>query len=192
MYTKALYLLQSSGWRSASLADQGPVALAQHTAQAETPVLLAWALFLTVLVLLAVSLWLYYGCTRLGSRAAHYAHWRERQCAEERAAGLLREHVSERQYQQFRRDGYLEVPSQVQPGRVYRLPARPGRVVVYEGGRPVGQLCVIATEPVPQADLILAQKWLIEADEPAYLALANWVSGSPRGRTGPELELLHT
>ena len=76
-------------------------------------------------------------------------------------------------------DGYLEVPSRLHPGRTYRIPYRPGRVTVCEGGRPVCQLCVIACNPVPYADLILTQKWLIEVDEGAYLALANWIDGPP-------------
>lgn len=127
----------------------------------------------------------------MGISTTQRARWQLHQIAEERAAGLLREHLSVRQYRQFRRDGYLEVPSQMQPGWSYRIPARSGRVTVYEDGVPIGQLCVIASEPVPHADLILAQKWLIEADEPAYLALANWVSGSPYGRAIREPDLLH-
>ncbi|MCE7979803.1 MAG: hypothetical protein DYG89_01310 [Caldilinea sp. CFX5] len=166
--------------------------MVQPTTERETPTLSAGAFFLIVLLLLAAGLWLCYRYRRLGISATRRSRWDVHQMAEERAASLLREHLSERQYRQFRRDGYLEIPSQVQPGWSYRLPARPGRVTVYEDGAPIGQLCVIASEPVPHADLILAQKWLIEADEPAYLALANWVSGSPHNRTRRELELLHT
>lgn len=170
-----LHLFQASGWLGTFLADQEQIALGQRTAWRENPLLVAGTLFLAALVLLGVSLWLSHVCTRLDLGTARQ---RDRQAAEQRAAGLLREHLSDHQYQQLLGDGYLEVPSQLDPGRTYRIPAQPGRVAVYEGGRPVAQLCVIAADPVPQADLILAQKWLIEADEWAYLAVANWIGGA--------------
>lgn len=188
----SLYLWQARAWLNAQFTDRGQVTIVQAATTRETSALLAGAFLLVALLLLGACLWLYYRYRRAGSNATQRSRWYVHQKAEERAASLLREHLSERQYRQFRRDGYLEIPSQVQPGWSYRLPARPGRVTVYEGGVPIGQLCVIASEPVPHADLILAQKWLIEADEPAYLALANWVSGSPHGRTRREPELLHT
>jgi len=171
------------------LAGQEQVALGQRTAWREIPPLPTWALFLAALVLLGVGLWLYHVCTRLDLGAARLARRRARQAAEQRAADLLREHLSDSQHQQLLGDGYLEVPSQLHLGRAYRIPAQPGRVAVYEAGRPVGQLCVIACDPVPQADLILAQKWLIEADERAYLALANWIDGASRYRAIREREL---
>ena len=118
------------------------------------------------------------------------SRWRNHQAAEQRAADLLRDNVSANDYQQLRRDGYLEVPSRVHPGRIYRIPARPGRVAVYEAGDWVGELCLVAWDPTPYADLILAQKWLIEADEPAYLNLANWIGGSARDRERQEFDYL--
>ncbi len=164
-----LHLLQASGWLGVLFAGQAQVVLVQRA---------AWARFLAALVLLVVELWLYHVCTRLGLGSARLARRLERQAAAQRAEGLLREHLSASQHQQLLGDGYLEVPSQLHPGRAYRIPAQPGRVAVYEAGRPVGQLCVIACDPVPQTDLILTQKWLIEADERAYLALANWMDGA--------------
>jgi hypothetical protein len=161
------------------LAGPGPVAAVQLPAGAETPALPAWALFLSALVLVGAGLWLYHVCIRMGVGALRLSGRLKHQAAEQRAEVLLREHVSERHYQQLLGDGYLEVPSQLYPGRTYRLPQQPGRVTVCEGGRRVGQLCIIACDPVPHADLILTQKWLIEADERAYLALANWIGGSP-------------
>ena len=184
-----LHLLQASGWLGSRLAGQGQVALAQRTAWSERPPPPAWLLCLAALVLLGVSLWLYQVCTRLDLGAARRVRWRERQTAEQRAERLLQAHLSARQYQQLRGAGYLEVPSRLHPGRAYRLPAQPGRVAVYEGGRPVGQLCVIACDPLPQADLILAQKWLIEADEQAYLTLANWIGSPSRDRAMGAFEL---
>jgi hypothetical protein len=97
--------------------------------------------------------------------------------AQQRAETLLRESLSARQYGQLREQGYLEVPSRLHPDRRYRIPRAPGQVQVYEGGRAVGALCLVARDPVPQADLLLTLKWLIEGDEQAYLATANWIDG---------------
>jgi len=154
-----------------------PLFVGPLPAGVETPLLPAWAIALSALVLVVVGLWVYHLCTRMG--AAHRYRWLDQQAAARRAEGLLREHLSTSQYQHLRSEGYLEVPSRLHPGRAYRIPSRPGRVTVCEGGRPVGQLCDIACDPVPPADLILTHKWLIEADERVYLALANWISGSP-------------
>jgi hypothetical protein len=189
-----LPLLPASGWLGAFLIDQGQVALDQYIPWRENPPLLAGTLFLAALALLGLSLWLYQVCTRLDLRAICLARQSARQAADERAKNLLRAQVSVCQQQQLLTDGYLEVPSQLYPGRVYRIPAQPGRVAVYEAGRQIAQLCVVACDPVPHADLILAQKWLIEADEQAYLALANWIdtaarSPAVRGLTPPRLSV---
>ena len=154
-------------------ADRWQIAVDHLIAEAETPLLVV-ALFLSVLLL--VGLWLFQGYIR-GLAVAPRSRWRAQQAAEQRAEVLLQANVSELHYQHLLTHGYLEVASRLHPGRTYRLPRRPGRVTVYEAGRWVGQLCVIAGDRVPYADLILAQKWLIEADERAYLAIANWVNG---------------
>lgn len=103
--------------------------------------------------------------------------------AKERAEMLLRESITAQQYQHLLNLGYLEIPSRLYPNRYYRIPRERRRVQVYErsatnGGQPhekLGELCVIACEPMPDADLVLTHKWLIEADEQKYLNTANWV-----------------
>jgi hypothetical protein len=161
------------------LAGQEQVVWSQPTAWREITTVTAWAFSLVVLLLVA-GFWLHHLCTRARLETARRSRWRERQAAEERAEGLLQEHLSNRQYRQLLTRGYLEVPSRLHPGRTYRIPTQPGRVTVYEGGRSVAQLCIIACDPAPYADLILAQKWLIEADEESYLTVANWIEGAPR------------
>ena len=100
-------------------------------------------------------------------------HGRPRPEAEARAEALLRELLSEAEYRQLTRDGYLEVPSPAHPDRTYRVPRRGGMVQVYEGGRPTMALCVQPAAPLPGGDLVLLHKLLIEGDEPAYLQVAN-------------------
>lgn len=105
------------------------------------------------------------------------------QTAKDRAELLLRESVTPKQYQQLLTFGYLEIPSQLYPTRAYRIPRERRRVQVYERQetssgpqhQKLGELCVIACEPMPDADLVLTHKWLIEADEQKYLNTANWI-----------------
>ena len=106
-------------------------------------------------------------------------HGRPRPEAEARAEALLRELLSEAEYRQLARDGYLEVPSPAHPGRTYRVPRGGGRVRVYEGGRPVMALCVQPAAPLPGGDVVLLHKLLIEGDEPAYLRVANHLELGP-------------
>lgn len=105
------------------------------------------------------------------------------QAPKERAEMLLRNSVTLQQYQHLLNFGYLEIPSRLYPNRYYRIPRERRRVQVYElhdtdmgqQHHKLGELCVIACEPMPDADLVLTHKWLIEADEQKYLNTANWV-----------------
>jgi hypothetical protein len=100
--------------------------------------------------------------------------------ADARAEALLRASIQPAQYEQLRREGYLEVPSTLFRGRCYRIPRNQARVGVFQDGRKIADLCVIACDPVPDADLVLTHKWMIEADEERYLKVANWL-GRPTG-----------
>jgi hypothetical protein len=101
--------------------------------------------------------------------------------AEHRAEQLLRQHVTPRQYQQLQEEGYIELASRLHPGRIYRLFRRRQRVQIFvvnedDGGatrHKLAELCVVARDAVPDADLFLAHKWMLEGDERAYLAIAN-------------------
>ena len=93
--------------------------------------------------------------------------------ADHAAETLLRTMLSSEQYKRLAANAYLEVPSPGHAGRVYRIPRGPGQVLVVESGRVVERLCVQPTQPLPEADVILMHKLLIEADESAYLETAN-------------------
>ncbi|HET7637202.1 MAG TPA: hypothetical protein VFK47_00540, partial [Ktedonobacteraceae bacterium] len=62
--------------------------------------------------------------------------------AESRAKVLLREMLSENQYQQLIKFGYLEVPSPTFDNRIYRIPGSGGLVKVFERGCAVMELCL--------------------------------------------------
>ncbi len=95
-------------------------------------------------------------------------------CADRQAAHLLRDVLTPEQCRQLLWHGYLEVPSPSAAGRVYRVPrARGGFVQVIENGRAVMRLCVQPVERLPEADIIVLHKLMIEANEEHYLQKAN-------------------
>jgi hypothetical protein len=93
--------------------------------------------------------------------------------AERRAAGLLRDMLTPEQCRQLVWRGYLEVPSPTEPLRVYRVPRTKGYVQVIENGRAVMRLCLQPIECLPDADLVVLHKLMIEANEETYLQKAN-------------------
>jgi len=94
--------------------------------------------------------------------------------AERTAEALLRRLLDEREYDALGFNGYLEVPSREYPGRVYRIPRGPGQVQVVEHGRVTERLCVQpAAVGLPEADVVLMHKLLLESDERRYLLTAN-------------------
>ena len=105
--------------------------------------------------------------------------------AQIRAEALLRASVTPAEYAFLIQNGYLEVPSRLYANRVYQIPHKRRRVRVYALDKEdaskrykLGELCLVACEPVPDADVVLTHKWLLEADERTYLSTANWISGN--------------
>ena len=93
--------------------------------------------------------------------------------ADHTAEKLLRDVLTHEEYTQLRAHAYLEVPSRARAERVYRVPRGPGQVQVVEGGRVIERLCLQPLDALPEADVILMHKLLIEGDEHMYLATAN-------------------
>jgi len=94
--------------------------------------------------------------------------------AERRAETLLRDMLSQEEYRRLLTTGFLEIPSPTRPDRVYRIPRGPGQVLVEEHGRVLERLCLQPeVAGLPEADVVLMHKLLIEADEDRYLATAN-------------------
>jgi len=89
--------------------------------------------------------------------------------AEQRAASLLRDLLSDAEREELARVGCLTVPSPSIPSRVYRVPAGAGHVRVYEAGEHVMSICVQPTGPLPSGDLVAMHKLMIEGDEGEYL-----------------------
>jgi len=93
--------------------------------------------------------------------------------ADSRAKILLREMLSEAQYQQLLKFGYLEVISPTYDNRIYRIPGAGGLVKVYERGNAIMELCLQPAEPLPDGDVVVMHKLMIEANEQEYLQKAN-------------------
>lgn len=93
--------------------------------------------------------------------------------AERRAASLLRDMLTIEQCRQLAWRGYLEVPSPSSAQRVYRVPRTKGYVQVLENGHAVMRLCIQPVECLPDADVVVLHKLMIEADEELYLQKAN-------------------
>jgi hypothetical protein len=94
--------------------------------------------------------------------------------AEQCAESLLRELLTEAEWRQLRSTGFLDVTSPSRPERTYRIPRGPDQVLVLERGRVTERLCVQPVElGLPEADIVVTHKLLIQADEEAYLRTAN-------------------
>jgi len=110
---------------------------------------------------------------RTGRRFLRESMMGEHLSAESRAKALMREMLSENQYQQLIKYGYLEMPSPSMENRTYRIPGSGGLVKVYEKGCAIMELCLQPAEPLPDGDVVVMHKLMIEANEQEYLQKAN-------------------
>ena len=109
---------------------------------------------------------------------ALHAFWALRRAdAARRAAMLLRELLTPDELVQLQTDGFLAVSSGITPGRVYRIPARPGFVTVVDAGRPVLALCLQPVCSMPDCEHVLVHKLLLEGAEGEYWQRANRLRG---------------
>ncbi|MGN6810893.1 MAG: hypothetical protein ACTHMP_08470 [Thermomicrobiales bacterium] len=105
----------------------------------------------------------------------------ERRAAEQRARGLLRQLLGSTEFDTLVKRGYLDITSPSIPGRLYRVPYFQGMVEVIEDGISTMRLCVVPTRWVPDPDVVIMHKLLIEGDEARYLRVANrFPAGSSR------------
>ncbi len=143
------------------------------------PLPLPFALALGVVVALLAAgsgLW-------AGARVAREIHalGRARRAdwhAQIRASRLTRRMLGYRAYRQLRRDGALPVDSTIHPGRRYLVPIRTtpsgARILVMDGERPIGGLCLRPRQPLPDPEEALTHILAIRTDERAWLERANF------------------
>lgn len=98
--------------------------------------------------------------------------------AQIRASRLTRRMIGYTAYRQLRRDGALPVKSLVHPNRTYLVPIRTtpsgARILVLDGERPIGGLCLRPRQPLPDPEEALAHILAIRTDERAWLDRANF------------------
>ncbi len=131
-------------------------------------------------ILLLTGIWLLPGVwalvSHVRSRRIQFpgaASAAERALAEERSSALLRDMLDEHEYQQLMQHGFVEIASPGHENRVYRIPRKAGRIRVYENGRAQVELCIQPAQPLPENDVIVLHKLMIEGNEQSYLARAN-------------------
>lgn len=105
----------------------------------------------------------------LPQRPTHVVISRE---AIDRARTLLIGCLSDEQRGQFEATGYFEVVTPT--GRRYRITRGwGGNVFLINNGRATDRYCIHPRDYVPEEDNMLAQKLLLEHDEPTFLRTAN-------------------
>jgi hypothetical protein len=113
-----------------------------------------------------------------------------RRRAEQRAAALVRQLLTDAELRQLNELGYLDVRSRSKLSRSYRVPATPGRVTVFESGEPIERLCLQPTRGIPNHEHVLVHKLLLEGAEDDYCARANHlIEGLRRWPSPTEVEL---
>ena len=106
------------------------------------------------------------------ARIADEERQREQEAAVASAEELLLEHLNGEQRAEYLRDNCFRVIVGQKTYRVRRGQA--GNVdLLDDDGRPHTKYCIHPPEMVPDQDNILAQKFLLENGEPAFLRIAN-------------------
>jgi hypothetical protein len=111
---------------------------------------------------------------RATQRAAAAARQREVAEAKERAEALLRYSLDEEQAKRFAERREFVVTSR--SGRRYRIThGTAGNVLELhpESEKTLARYCIHPAAHLPEADVMLAQKLLLETDEEAFLRIAN-------------------
>lgn len=104
-------------------------------------------------------------------RRQEVARAREADEARGRAETLLQAHLSPAQAESLTTHGWFEVTV---AGVTYRIKrGHAGNVVRVDVGREVERYCIHPAEFVPDADAMLAQKLLLEADPAEFRRIAN-------------------
>lgn len=115
--------------------------------------------------------------------ADRVGRWREqmqfdekkRDRARKKARTLLRRHVTRKQWEEFRKHSFLHVTGT--DGKLYRLENKVGSsVTLIVGGRDVARYCLIPKGGIwiPEPDMVLAIKLMLETDAPSFTKRANF------------------
>jgi hypothetical protein len=101
--------------------------------------------------------------------------------ARRKAGILLHRHVTNEQWEQFRRKKHIHVTGS--DGRLYRIDKKIGSsVTLVVDGKDVAQYCLVPKGHswIPEADMMLALKLMLETDALAFTKKANFIDLTPR------------
>ena len=104
-------------------------------------------------------------------------HLVSRRAAAQRGRVVVRDLLTPTELGMLFEHGYLDVPSRVTAERIYRVPAHPGIVTVFDAGVPTARLCLVPARAVPVPEHVLLHKVMLEAAEADYLKSANRFTG---------------
>jgi hypothetical protein len=113
--------------------------------------------------------------------AVWWQRWSAERQASRRADLLVRQVLSASEFAQLRREGFIEVPSRISPGRRYWIPAGGSPVAALEPDGRLVYLCLQPAQPVPRQELVVIHKLLLEGAEDEFWRRANQV-GRALGR----------
>ncbi|HVL81400.1 MAG TPA: hypothetical protein VM840_07410 [Actinomycetota bacterium] len=113
---------------------------------------------------------------RSGPVADHDSAW-------ERAEAMLRDSLCPHELETYERHGWIEVPSRLHPGRVYRVDGWRPVAVFSSAGTFEGAICLRPRENLPSPDVIVAHKLYIQGAEEEFLRAGNWLSPAWRPTT---------
>lgn len=94
--------------------------------------------------------------------------------AQARAADLLRDILTPAEWDEYRQQGFVTIPSQLRRNRTYVVRPFGVMVSVQERGQTCERLCLVAEDgQIPDADVVAAKVLLLKYDEAAFLKTAN-------------------
>jgi hypothetical protein len=110
---------------------------------------------------------------------------KKKRVARRKAGILLHRHVNDRQWQEFRKKKHIHVTGS--DGRLYRIDKTIGSsVVLVVDGKDVARYCLVPKGHswIPEADMMLAIKLMLETDAAAFTKKANFWDLNPAAVRG--------
>jgi hypothetical protein len=90
-----------------------------------------------------------------------------------KARRLLKASLTKSEWAFLKKHSYLVVASKTYPGREYHIPRKGGMIVCFHDGVLLYEYCLQPLMLLPDDDLVLAHKLMIECSEEEFLEKAN-------------------
>jgi hypothetical protein len=90
-----------------------------------------------------------------------------------KAQRLLKASITKSEWAFLKKHSYLVVASKACPEREYHIPRKGGMIVCFHDGVPLYEYCLQPLTLLPDDDLVLAHKLMLECSEEEFLEKAN-------------------